>query len=699
MKASDITAKLLAQENINIVRSNAKTASFDVLARVLTIPLWKDMTDEIEDMMVCHEVGHALFTNYEEWSNGINSVDASNQSVMHGYMNIVEDARIEKLMKRRYPGCRKSFYNAYQQLLAMDFFKLGKKDVNSLTLIDRINIYFKAGASTGVSFSEEEKVLVDKVDRVETLESSIKLANEIYEFSKSDLQSKKHDKVVLKSQKASDESDDATDDASNVITKLKEDSEVTPDTDFSLNKTSPSNDSANESLQKELESQTDKGLNSSMEEHVDDATEYRYYKINTNLSHDPIVSYKKIISDIAEVSIPINANDEFTLFMKESNRIVSYLVKEFEMRKSAQTYQRSQVSKSGSLNMNKIHKYLLTDDIFKTVTSIPNGKNHGMVFLLDWSGSMTGVIDETVKQVINLAMFCRRINIPFEVYAFTTKYSEHNWSSIQHKKNSGFVEALRETDDCNIIFSSGRFNLLNLFSSKMTNNEFNLIAKRFSRSSSISTINGYRLGATPLNESLLYMLDVIPNYKKKNNIEKLSLVVLSDGQGNELYCNNNSYLIDRKYDYDFKKYISIKNIVTDEVTRKTYQIQSNAKSFTQMFLKIIKDRYDVTPVGFYICENRTNMLKEAIKANCLEKEEVDIQEVRSEFRDKGFYSMERTEYTEMFLIPSTSTKIIDADLNVESTESASAIARKFSKNLNTRKHSRILLDRFIGHVS
>jgi hypothetical protein len=61
--------------------------------------------------------------------------------------------------------------------------------------------------------------------------------------------------------------------------------------------------------------------------------------------------------------------------------------------------------------------------------------------------------------------------------------------------------------------------------------------------------------------------------------------------------------------------------------------------------------------------------------------------------------MEHTEYTEMFLIPSTSTKIIDADLDVESTESASAIARKFSKNLNTRKHSRILLDRFIGHVS
>ena len=160
MIASDLTARLLAQENISVVRANAKTASFDVITRVLTIPLWKDMTPEIEDMMQCHEVGHALFTDGESWINSINSFDKTKQRVVHGYMNVVEDARIEKLMKRRFPGCRKSFYTAYRQLLERDFFKIKNKDVNTLMFIDRINLYFKGGVTLGVKFTDEEKAFV-----------------------------------------------------------------------------------------------------------------------------------------------------------------------------------------------------------------------------------------------------------------------------------------------------------------------------------------------------------------------------------------------------------------------------------------------------------------------------------------------------------------------------------------------------------
>ena len=35
----------------------------------------------------------------------------------------------------------------------------------------------------------------------------------------------------------------------------------------------------------------------------------------------------------------------------------------------------------------KLHSYKYAEDIFKKI-SIPNEKNHGMIFLLDWSGSM-----------------------------------------------------------------------------------------------------------------------------------------------------------------------------------------------------------------------------------------------------------------------------------------------------------------------
>ena len=62
MKSSDLSAKLLATENVSVVRASVRTASFDIKSRVLTLPIWKDMTPEIEDMLIGHETGHALFT-------------------------------------------------------------------------------------------------------------------------------------------------------------------------------------------------------------------------------------------------------------------------------------------------------------------------------------------------------------------------------------------------------------------------------------------------------------------------------------------------------------------------------------------------------------------------------------------------------------------------------------------------------------
>ena len=110
MQASDLSARLLATENLSVVRARTRTASFDVKSRVLTLPLWKDMTPEIEDMLVGHEVGHALYTT-DEYFEPI-KVNHKIQS----YLNVLEDVRIEKLIKRKYPGLRKRMNEGYKQL-------------------------------------------------------------------------------------------------------------------------------------------------------------------------------------------------------------------------------------------------------------------------------------------------------------------------------------------------------------------------------------------------------------------------------------------------------------------------------------------------------------------------------------------------------------------------------------------------------
>ena len=145
-------AKLLATENISVRRARTQTASFDVTSRVLTLPTWKDMSPVVEGMLVGHEVGHALYTT-EEYFKPIQE----NPKLM-SYLNIIEDVRIEKLMKRKYPGIRKTMTEGYKELNEKDFFGVQKTDIDSLLLIDKINLYFKAGYNCGVKFSIGEKI-------------------------------------------------------------------------------------------------------------------------------------------------------------------------------------------------------------------------------------------------------------------------------------------------------------------------------------------------------------------------------------------------------------------------------------------------------------------------------------------------------------------------------------------------------------
>ena len=91
-------AKLLATENLVVSHKAVPTASFDVDRRELVLPIWERISNTVYDLLVGHEVGHALFTP---------NTDLSQYGVSQGYVNVTEDVRIEKLMKRKYPGLRK----------------------------------------------------------------------------------------------------------------------------------------------------------------------------------------------------------------------------------------------------------------------------------------------------------------------------------------------------------------------------------------------------------------------------------------------------------------------------------------------------------------------------------------------------------------------------------------------------------------
>ena len=186
-------AKLLATEDLVVEHRHVETAQFNVHTRVLTLPMWEKASGVVYDMLVGHEVGHALYTPDRNW--------LQERKIPPQLVNIVEDVRIEKLMKRRYAGISKTFYRGYQELSDEDFFAIENENIDLMNLADRINLYFKIGNFVEIPFkSLEENIFVKKVDDCETFDDVLNIAEELYNFCKEEAKTDTHQKHQQESQ-------------------------------------------------------------------------------------------------------------------------------------------------------------------------------------------------------------------------------------------------------------------------------------------------------------------------------------------------------------------------------------------------------------------------------------------------------------------------------------------------------------------
>ena len=172
-------AKLLATENLIVEHRKVPTASFDTLRRVLTLPIWDKASATVYDMLVGHEVGHALYTPDEDWRKSVRN------NVPKDFVNVVEDARIEKLMKRKFPGLSRSFYQGYEELNNEDFFEIQEINLERLSFIDRINLHFKVGSFAMIPFANDaEDQFVTRVANAETFEDVLAICEDIVDYLK-----------------------------------------------------------------------------------------------------------------------------------------------------------------------------------------------------------------------------------------------------------------------------------------------------------------------------------------------------------------------------------------------------------------------------------------------------------------------------------------------------------------------------------
>lgn len=757
----DLVAKLLANENIHVVRAPVATAAFDIVGRTLVLPQWREMTPEIDQVLVAHEVGHALFTAVQ-YNEAIESDPRLKFRGAKSYLNILEDVRIEKLMKRRYPGLRKTFNVGYKALNDMDFFQIKGKNLEESHLLDKINLNFKVGFGV-VDFNAEEKQFVERADRLETIEETIQLAADIRAYVKEqeeqqkqqqaqqegapqpdevedgdeipeaddqdtdhsfeDLVDEDYDDFQEEQEEQEGQAEDSKDDNGEGTTEEETEQTEEEATAESADESSegeeseteteaePSTDSTVDDTESELtegevpgdeseEGGDEPTTNSSFEDRVaelaDTSTEYRYFELD-KVKFNPLVSYKEVIAKVESLFDPLGpaSLEKVRSFKTDTRNNVDYLVKEFEMRKAATAYKRTQVAKSGSLDMRKIWSYKLNDDLFKRVTTVKQGKNHGMLFLLDWSGSMDRVMADTIDQTINLVMFCQRAGIAFQVLAFTDHHeteSMKQYRQVLIRRREAGEDIYKQ--DGKIDVSVNRFALLELFSNKMNNTEFNtminlLKTRRVERT--------FPLNGTPLNESLVWMYEYIGQFQKQNNVEKISFITLTDGQGATLpvYLDQVTYVGNERR--------KIRNFLKDTFTKKNIEIDRVSSGQTNTLIQMIKNRYECTILGFYITRNNRQDLADAVRAHYAQTDSYQahqtVERMKSEFRTNGYASLMGTGRDELFIVPTTSTKVQYEELEVDSDSSARVIASRFGKFMSTKKTSRILLNKFIGYVA
>ena len=740
MMMKNTIAKLLAEEDIFVVHKQMETAYFDVKNRELGLPIWKENTMEAveEELLVCHEIGHALYTPLDMLENSqLRKIDSS-------VVNVLEDARIEKKVKNKYLGTVRLFNAGYESLIKKDFFGTSGKDLSNYNLIDRINLYFKC--NTYIVFSDEEKVWVDRTAKTETPDDVLDLAEELLAWMADNPESM----GIPDDSDGSDETDDSgeestegsgsgsgdengeSEDGSDDRNDTGSDNSTPDDAESGEDKGLDTPDKSDVSeggtdgegaaATPNITAETAEKFGKSLQEARDlGATSYDYVRVNDLDLKQIVVPYKTIIAenekhyekDLFFTSTLSEVED----LKKSSKKTVAYMVKEFEMKKSADAYARAAVSKTGSLDMGKLHTYKYNEDLFRKVTTLPGATNHGLVMCLDWSGSMSENLKGTLTQLFNLVWFCRRTKIPFEVYAFSDNYAKKGGMTIDKEAGA---------------FDIRDFAMLNVLSSKMNTKEemtvmhiLWMIASQWGyRDWNVEgyrqvALRCYQLGGTPLNEAIIAMMKIVPKFKTDNNLQKVHSVFLTDGAGNSLRGKNEWQLITAEGHENYgEHYLGVsglgKNtIVTDPVTNTTITAEESDYSWswgeTPTLLKLLKKRVpDMNIVGFFVAGSgkygrvTADTLRYAVDGWRYEDRTSDlIKNALKELKKNNVFVTKQKGYDEYYVLPGAGQlEVENFELSDELVGASKAkLKSAFGKSASGRVSSRPLLNKFISMVA
>ena len=765
-------AKLLAMEDIDIQHKQVKTAMFDVKNRCLILPTWKDMPNHLYDLLVGHEVGHALYTPSKE-----DLLKNLIKKTSKHCVNVVEDARIESLMKKRYPGLVKSFYKGYEHLVQKDFFGLSEMNFDTINLLDKLNLHFKIpNAVVGlIEFNEIEQTFVDRIEKIKKFSELDEICADICDYIKENRDEEEVEDSKYFNEESEDYSDfddedfESGDDAdtdeeseqgeadeadegdeesdesdsdkeSEEANKEESDKEDGKDSQIGTENPDHNDDDESGDVPEDLKSKTLENFENALDKLNDVETENEYVTLPKDIRSDNINDYKKVWNNFAEYynlnsyrevakdgqqalrktyDWGFNTESEFTeqtksfflkakktleAIKKESSKNVAHMAMEFERKKCADVYKRTLIAKTGVLDTNKLFSAKYNEDVFKKSVRVPDGKNHGLCMFIDWSGSMASNMAGCIKQLIELVLFCKKVNIPFEVYSFSSYGSRGKVKSFGYRQGDLIVDK--------------SVSLNNYISSRMNTKEFNdallnicVISNSFQGGYQCYPIPEQdRLGYTPLNGAIIASEKIIRDFRKRNAIQKVHAIWITDGEGNN---DAAQYQIDSET--GLPKEASCwklpadrhakQLVIQDEIMKKNYVVKG--RYLTPHIFNIVKDRLGCNVVGFFLDSNFGNkgaMLKHWWKMPSNKgavRNHYGIPMKAKEWIQKakkdGYVLKTMDGYDEYYVISNKPVVLRTDEINEKMT--ARRMATIFSAKSTKFKKSRIILSRFIDLIT
>lgn len=672
-------ARLMAGENILIEHDpKMATACFDIKTRKMIIPMW-DMSNDLYNMVISHEISHAINTNLSLIEKYILK---QSQEYMHVF-NVFEDLRIEKLIKKKYPGLNGPYKRAYQELL--DKKLLGydqQKDLNEYGLIDRLNLQFKFGVhlNMDIPIAEDEQQWVDRADKCKTCTDVIKLTYDFIDYVRD-----KHNNTpqLTNDQLTSSEGEETEQNTTPSKVKVKKinivegkgqpqnNSSKLPEEIDELNVSISDEENPNEQGNK-IEIQIDHDLTCQTQKSLDRAlrnmtrgsssTFFGYIDITDKMLSKIICPHEKVHNEISThyTNNNINCTKELINFKAQSNNIINRLVQLFDIKKKADEYKRMQVNKTGKLSLNKLHSYTYNEDLFKKHTIVQTGKNHGLVMFIDLSGSMEKHMAGCIEQLLILVSFCRKAQIPFEVYGF-------------NESNNNVTHSVNDTSPNNLCVSQ-MFCLRQYFSSSMTQSQFNEAYYNLFRIKNSYDKNGHvpygeRLSGTPLNDTLVVSSKIVNEFRKKYKVQIANVILITDGDATDTLSKKSQ----RCEHY-------AKDVILSNPHVKVNFHKNSEESITEFLVRTLKGISDVNVVNLFISNNFED-----------EVQELNCQTKKAQAYSNLFIELPVSGYDAFYIIPGNK-KLKVTSSKLQKNES-------FSQFIDSTLKRNIFLNKFIELIS